>query len=243
MPWPWQSGWNDSLNVVHFKDPRSWIPAFAITTVLFGGLKFYRTYLRRIPSIEYVLPHYYRKRRLFGKVTSVGDGDGFHLFHTPGGRWAGWGWLRKVPTERKALKGNTIPIRLAGVDAPEGAHFGRTAQPYATESLEWLQNRVLNRRVRAVIWRRDQYDRAVATVYIRRLFFFRSDVGLEMIHQGLATSYEAKTGAEFGGEAMEKKYKAAEAEAKRKKIGLWKPFETPREYKDRMREAERAEKG
>lgn len=100
--------WNDSLNVDHYKDPRTWLPAFAVTTVLFGGLKFYRTYLRRIPNIEYVLPHYYRKRRLFGKVTSVGDGDGFHLFHTPGGRWAGWGWLRQVPTDKKVLKGKTV---------------------------------------------------------------------------------------------------------------------------------------
>lgn len=100
--------WSDSLNVDHYKDPRTWIPAFAITAVLFGGLKFYRTYLRRIPNVEYILPHHYHKRRLFGNVTSVGDGDGFHLFHTPGGRWAGWGWLRQVPTERKALKGNTV---------------------------------------------------------------------------------------------------------------------------------------
>lgn len=103
--------WNDSLNIQdwdHYKDPRTWIPAFAITTVFFCGLKFYRTYLRRIPSVEYIHPELYRKRRLFGKVTSVGDGDGFHLFHTPGGKWAGWGWLRKIPTERKELKGKTV---------------------------------------------------------------------------------------------------------------------------------------
>lgn len=103
--------WNDSLNIQdwdHYKDPRNWIPAFAVTTVLFCGLKFYRTYLRRIPSVQYIHPELYRKRRLFGQVTSVGDGDGFHLFHTPGGKWAGWGWLRKVPTDRKELKGKTV---------------------------------------------------------------------------------------------------------------------------------------
>lgn len=131
MPWPWQSGstphskredegkssllgsqsWNESLNVRdwdHYRDPRTWVPAFVITTALFGGLKFYRAYLRRIPNVDYIFPHYYRKRTLFGKATSVGDGDGFHLFHTPGGRWAGWGWLRRVPTSRKELKGNTV---------------------------------------------------------------------------------------------------------------------------------------
>lgn len=130
MPWPWSSSpsdrekegkptgagvstvsWNDSLDVKdwdHFKDPRTWIPAFVITTVLLGGLKIYRTYLRRIPSVNYVLPHHYHRRTLFGRVTSVGDGDGFHFYHTPGGRLAGWGWLRTVPTDKKQLKGQTV---------------------------------------------------------------------------------------------------------------------------------------
>lgn len=128
--------------------------------------------------------------------------------------------------------------------------------------------------MRAHIWRRDQYDRVVATVYGRRWAGLRrADVGLEMIHLGLATAYEAKSGAEFGGPAMEKKYLAAEAEAKRKGLGLWadaqggksgvgggggglgawfglgkkaaskEPFETPREFKERMRGLEKAEKG
>lgn len=138
MPWPWQSGsasgasgrrddndekrsflssfsspdksvsWNDSLSVDRYKDPGTWATAFVLTTVLFGGIKFYRVFLRRIPSIEYIHPDKYRRRTLFGRVTSVGDGDGLHLYHTPGGRWAGWGWLRQVPVDKKALKGNTV---------------------------------------------------------------------------------------------------------------------------------------
>lgn len=130
MPWPWSSSpsgrdkegkspgpgastvsWNESLDVKdwdHYKDPRTWVPAFVITTVLLGGLKIYRTYLRRIPSVNYVLPHHFHRRTLFGRVTSVGDGDGFHLYHTPGGRMAGWGWLRTVPTDKKQLKGQTV---------------------------------------------------------------------------------------------------------------------------------------
>lgn len=106
------------INVEPFKDPRTWVPAFAITTVLFGGIKFYRIFVRRIRSVEYIHPDSYHKRSLYGKVTSVGDGDGFHLFHTPGGRWAGWGWLRKVPTDRKLLKGNTVGDHSVRVPAP-----------------------------------------------------------------------------------------------------------------------------
>lgn len=93
--------------------------------------------------------------------------------------------------------------------------------------------------MRAKIYRRDQYDRIVATVYVRR-FLLRRDVGLEMLKRGLATTYEAKTGAEFGG--VEEKYKDAEALAKAKKRGIWggKPhlFESPHEYKLRMKSQE-----
>lgn len=157
-----------------------------------------------------------------------------------------------------------ISVRIAGVDAPELAHFGRPAQPNSAEALQWLQTKILNRSVRAQIWKRDQYDRVVATVYMRRLLFFHTDIGLEMLKLGLATTYEAKTGVEFGGEKMEEKYRAAEAEAQKKKLGIWgsrggkakgwfglgsttkaskTPFESPREFKTRMREADTAEKG
>jgi endonuclease YncB( thermonuclease family) len=110
--------------------------------------------------------------------------------------------------------------------------------------------------VRCRIWRRDQYDRVVASVYVRRgpgpLRLLRRDVGLEMLRRGLATTYEAKTGAEFGGDQMERQYRSAEARARDKGVGMWaseksswfglKPAkgtpETPRQYKTRMKDAE-----
>ncbi|CAJ2502003.1 Uu.00g048560.m01.CDS01 [Anthostomella pinea] len=258
MPWPFNSGsgpgsgpsansspdkdddssrppvsWASSLNGTdwqHYKDPRNWVPTFLLTTTVLVSLQVYRSYLRRIPGAIHVQPSFFRKRSLFGQVTSVGDGDNFHMFHTPGGRFVGWGWLRKVPQKKAELKSKTIPIRLAGVDAPEGAHFGRPAQPFSTDALAWLSSYILGRRVRAKIYKRDQYDRIVATVFVRR-FLIRRDVGLEMLKRGLATTYEAKTGAEFGG--LEEKYKAAQAKAKDKKRGIWggnpQHFESPRE--------------
>ncbi len=146
-----------------------------------------------------------------------------------------------------------IPVRIAGVDAPEGAHFGRPAQPYSGEALDFLTQYLLGRRVRAYLFRRDQYDRVVARVVVRRFIFFKRDVGIEMLKRGLATCYEAKTGAEFGG--REAQYRVAEAKAKARKRGLWSgnmgkstsngtpvgtgsaapgEVETPREYKTRM---------
>jgi endonuclease YncB( thermonuclease family) len=57
---------------------------------------------------------------------------------------------------------------------------------------------------------------------------------MEMIARGLATVYEAKSGAEFGG--LEEKYNIAEERARRKQRGMWaaKKVESPRDYKIRM---------
>ncbi len=242
-------------------------------------LAFYQSYLRRIPAVDHIAPGFYRRRSLFGKVTSVGDGDGFHLFHTPGGRLAGWGWLRRVPKDKKKLKGKTVShhtphplhihstpttnnhnpnhfpttqlsIRLAGVDAPEGAHFGRPAQPFAAEALSFLETYLRGARVRTFLHRRDQYERVVATAYVRKWpwFFLRRDVGLELLRRGLAVTYEGKTGAEFGGKRIEERYRAAEALARKKGKGMWEGekkseevLETPGEFKKRMKALEAGE--
>jgi endonuclease YncB( thermonuclease family) len=157
-----------------------------------------------------------------------------------------------VPAPSIANK-TQLHIRLAGVDAPELAHWGREAQPYAKEAHEWLINLIHNRRVRTYIFRRDQYDRVVAQVYVRR-WLFRQDVGLEMLKAGLATVYEAKSGAEFG--TSEAEYRAAEEKAKAQHVGMWakrslmqklsggspKAQESPREYKARHAAADKQKK-
>ncbi|KAF1808961.1 putative endonuclease LCL3 [Eremomyces bilateralis CBS 781.70] len=229
----------------HYTDPKTLLFGVLFTTTTLSLIGLYRRYLRRIPNAGYFPPDQFRKRSVFGKVTSVGDGDNVRIFHTPGGRLAGWGWLpgRIVPTKSRELSSKTIHIRLAGVDAPECAHFGRTAQPFGDEARRWLASYLLHRRVRAHVYRRDQYERLVGTVYVRR-WFRRKDVGLEMLRRGLATVYEGKYGAEFGGE--EGKYRGAEATAKARGIGLWKEpsvwkkmvgraekRETPMEFKKR----------
>lgn len=75
----------------------------------------------------------------------------------------------------------------------------------------------------------------VGTAYVWR-GLLRRDVGLQMLRAGLATVYEAKTGAEFG-EGLEVKYRRAEWWAKTKRKGMWagskKDYESPREYKSR----------
>ena len=119
--------WNDSLNGIdwqHFREPRNWIPPLLVTTTLLATVSFYKSYLRRIPGTDHIRPSHFRRRSLFGQVTSVGDGDNFHLFHTPGGRLAGWGWLRKVPTDRKELKGRTVSSSPAATPSSSHEHSG-----------------------------------------------------------------------------------------------------------------------
>jgi endonuclease YncB( thermonuclease family) len=74
---------------------------------------------------------------------------------------------------------------------------------------------------------------------------FRRDVGLEMLKAGLATVYEAKSGAEFGN--LESKYRRTEAWAKLKRKGIWsggqKNFESPREYKTKIAAGNEGKKG
>lgn len=166
----------------------------------------------------------------------------------------GWGWVprRKVQDmTEKAVKGRTMHVRIAGIDAPELAHFGRPAQPYSQEAIDWLRAFVLHSYVRVYPYRQDQYNRVVCSVSKRRWFFFKSDVGLNMLKRGLATVYEAKFGSEFGN--REEEYRAAEETAKNRKVGMWQDpglvgrmlgqkkgsVESPREYKTRMAEHEK----
>ncbi|KAF2217643.1 hypothetical protein CERZMDRAFT_5648, partial [Cercospora zeae-maydis SCOH1-5] len=205
----------------------------------------YKRYLRRIRTAEYLSPKLLRKKSLFGYVTRVGDADNFRFYHTPLGRVAGWGWHRRIPTKPTELSDETIHVRIAGIDAPELPHFGRPGQPHGKSALDWLTGQLLNEKVRILPLAKDQYGRVVGTVHMRRLLFWRRDVGLEMIKAGWAGVYEAKTGAEYAGK--EKEYREAEARAKQAKVGMWgepgvmnkllgkkkEKLESPREFKSR----------
>ena len=95
-----------------FKQPQTILAAIVLTSFSLGLFRFYRTFLRRIPEAINIRPSYFQKRSVLGKVTSVGDGDNFRIYHTPGGWLAGWGWLpwRKVPKDKKELKNQTVGL-------------------------------------------------------------------------------------------------------------------------------------
>jgi hypothetical protein len=132
MRWPWSGdgnekgtkseAWIDNFRstdwLATFTDSRTIGPSIILTASTVAALRFYKSYLRRIPSVNHIKPEYFRRRSLFGKVTSVGDADNFRLFHTPGGRIAGWGWIpwKRVPTKKDGLAKNTV--RLLGTSSP-----------------------------------------------------------------------------------------------------------------------------
>lgn len=266
MPWFWQGGLNKSKASASdgrgnssqsgdtrptaisstFLNPENLLATAALTTLILSLRYLYTSRLRRIPNTSSLAPTYLLStpsRSLFGAVSSVGDGDNFRIYHTPGGLLLGWHWLRNVPTARKDLKDQTLHVRIAGIDAPEMAHFGRPSQKHGPAALEWLRRTLEGQRVRVYTLRRDQYERVVGTAFLRRSVWgmtsrlmnmampwsydktqgpvFRRDVGLEMIRAGWATVYEAQYGAVFGKEGMEAVYVDAEKKAKLEGRGMW----------------------
>jgi len=212
MAWFWVSSNKDSdaekptskeglekLQSLPIYAPEILIPTLLLTTALLTINTIYRHRLRRIPTVSQLPPsHITTHQSLFGTAVSVGDADNFRLFHTPGGRLLGWGLFRSIPTNRKDIaKAGTIHVRLAGVDAPEGAHFGNKAQPYAEEAQMWLTNYVLGKRVRVKLLARDRYERVVCSVKVRK-WGIRRDVSLEMAKAGWVEFYQ-NAGAEYGG--------------------------------------------
>ncbi|GMG19140.1 unnamed protein product [Ambrosiozyma monospora] len=217
-------------------DPVILIYSAGLTGAILGGYKFYRNRIRRFPTTKELPTKLLRKRYLYGKVTSVGDGDNFHFYHLPGGPLAGWGWLRKEPEINKfrQLKNQTIHVRLCGVDAPERSHFGKPAQPFSDESLDWLRKYILGKKVFVKPLHMDQYNRVVSKARILKPFWLK-DISEEMLRNGIAMIYESKQGGEFDGKL--EKYKKVEAAAKKKKLGMWgtstdPKFMTPRQYKN-----------
>ncbi|BEJ17871.1 hypothetical protein CspHIS471_0701390 [Cutaneotrichosporon sp. HIS471] len=205
--------------------------------VTLAGISIYRRFLRRIPNADSVTAAMIEeKRKIVGVVTRVGDGDGFRLYHTPGPFWRFPLKLRSVPTTTKELKNETLSIRIAGVDAPELAHFGNPAQPYAKESLDWLTNMVDGRRVKCQLLRKDQYGRIVAVPWLCRSILPDKPLPLMMLREGVAVVY-TQGGAEFGPWGLDK-LQAEEDEARKNRRGLWggRNVEKPGDFKRRVRE-------
>ncbi|GAA5989769.1 hypothetical protein JCM10908_002313 [Rhodotorula pacifica] len=208
--------------------------ASATAVTLLAGTRVWNRYGRRIRNADSLKSENLLRgsRRLKGFVTSVGDADNFRFWHQPTLRpWA------KPPSKKSDLKNETLHIRLAGVDAPELAHFGNPAQPYADEALDWLTRQLLGRKVRVELFRKDQYGRIVGMCYVRNFPWLRtSNVSALMLKAGYATVYE-QANAVHGGRLAE--FHRLEEGAKKARLGMWaqkgEERESPAEFKRRMK--------
>ncbi|KAJ7039540.1 hypothetical protein C8F04DRAFT_1085636 [Mycena alexandri] len=249
---PWPAGWSkveppEEIQglVIRARSKLDAIPgpvlalsAFALgSATTLSGIFLYRRYFRRIKTGDWITPD-------VGWSPALADSDNFRFYHTPA---FGWRWplkFRIIPSTAKDLKDKTLHIRIAGVDAPEAAHFGRPSQPYSEEALAWLRAEILGKTVYCQLLRRDQYSRIVSIVTLTPRLLPGSwaagkSLSLEMLKAGWVTTYE-QAGAEYGKWGKEE-FLRVENEAKAARRGMWAEgtnAESPSEYKRRHAQAE-----
>ncbi|RKP04329.1 hypothetical protein CXG81DRAFT_23104 [Caulochytrium protostelioides] len=143
--------------------------------------------------------------------------------------------------DRPVLSSCTMAIRLAGVDAPEGPHFGRTEQPFYADAKAHLATRCPpGTTVRVRCLARDHYGRCLGVVWARwgwlgRLGWHRN-VNLDLVQAGLAVVYD-QAGKQYDG--MEAVLRAAEKQAQQQRLGMWHrgvaAVQAPAVWKEAMR--------
>lgn len=111
-------------------------------------------------------------------------------------------WVLDGDTLQVLVRGRTMDVRLADVDAPE------RSQPYGWEAALALIDLVRNRIVRVAPYDVDRYGRVVAHVYLGE-----RDVGHELVQQGAAWFYSRYASK---GELYD-----VEQQARAAKRGLW----------------------
>jgi len=118
-----------------------------------------------------------------------------------------------------------FPVRLYGIDAPE------LAQPYGQESRQQLQSLVRRGGIRMEVIATDRYGRTVGLLYRRRRR--GQSINREMVRSGMAWWYRRYGGRDLG-------FPEAEAEAKRRRRGVWKDgdrIRRPWDYRADLRRA------
>lgn len=115
------------------------------------------------------------------------------------------------------IAGQSVRVRLAGIDAPE------RGQPFGSVSQIALAKRVAEREVRLVVRGRDRYGRLLARVYMNGV-----DVNAEQVRGGHAWVFRR-----FQGDAN---LLSLEAEAKAARRGLWRDANAapPWSWRDRQ---------
>jgi micrococcal nuclease len=123
-------------------------------------------------------------------------------------------FVKRVVDGDTLVMGNETRIRLIGVNTPETKAPNTPVEPFGPEATEFTKNHVEGKTVRLEPEKRqkDRYGRELAFVYLDGWF-----LNEELIRAGLA---RAELGYSFA-KAMKEKFRAAEAEAKAARRGIW----------------------
>ncbi|OQR93424.1 hypothetical protein ACHHYP_02548 [Achlya hypogyna] len=206
-----------------------WVPflAFAVGLALGLGYSHFQRPFKVLATVNDIPKEYFEQERtLKGKVVAVTDGDTIRVRHMPL-LGSGEGDFKGKLTE------TTMQLRIAGVDCPETAKFGRPGQPFGEEAKAWLKSQIQDQVVTFKLLMKDQYSRAVCMVYYGS-WASPQNVSEELLKLGYANIYR-QSGAVYGG--LLETFEALEAAACEQKLNIWSQAkrETPAQYKARTR--------
>ena len=125
------------------------------------------------------------------RVTRVNDGD----------------------TIKAVTNGETIEVRLVGIDAPElSTKTHRPGQPFSLKAKQHLASRILDKVVTVKSYGKDRHGQSLCEVFVNGV-----NINFEMVKFGYAEVYRGKPvkGLDFA------TYRDAEKEAKAKAVGIW----------------------
>jgi len=116
-------------------------------------------------------------------------------------------------------------IRMVGIDAPETGGSKNKGQPYARKAKTVLHQLIQGKKVQLKQYGTGGYNRILAEIFSRGI-----NINLTMVRRGLAEVYRGKLpdGLDPG------PYKRAQADARRRKAGVWslgKAYKSPRTWR------------
>ncbi|KAL7563250.1 hypothetical protein ACA910_015741 [Epithemia clementina (nom. ined.)] len=176
---------------------------------------------------------------LVGRAVTVTDGDTIRFLHQPT-PWhpSSLETTKTGQNKKPKVSDVALPIRICTIDTPETAKFGKPGQPFGVEAKEALQQFLNHKKVYCRLLQKDQYNRAVAQVFVRSQWLRRPRyVDEYLLKQGLAEVYRGG-GAVYGPKGLDS-YTAMEQTAKANQVGMWaqgNQRESAADYKKRTKE-------
>lgn len=116
-------------------------------------------------------------------------------------------------------------IRMVAIDAPETGGYKRKGQPYSQQAKKVLQQLVQGKNVRLKQYGTGGYNRILAEIFSQG-----RNINLTMVRQGLAEVYRGRLPKTLDSGP----YKKSEADARRRRAGIWsqgKYYKSPKTWR------------